>query len=187
MIGTILGDGCLALMPNGKSARLMIEQSISHRDYVDWLYGTFRNWTNSKPRLVDRIVWGKIYSKYLFQTLSHPKLLEFHELFYEGKIKIIPENIQELLTPLAFTVWFMDDGSKKSNECNGRLICTHGFTLKEVKLLVEILKNKFQLICKPRYQKDGYEIYISAKSAITLYKLLNQHICDSMRYKLPVL
>lgn len=187
LIGTILGDGCLALMPNGKSARLMIEQSISHRYYVDWLYGIFHNWTNTKPRLVKRTVWGKTYSKCLFQTLSHPKLLEYYQMFYRKKRKVIPLNIYELLTPLAFAVWFMDDGSKKSNECNGRLICTHSFALKEIKSLVEVLETKFQLNCKPRYQQDGYEIYISAKSANQFYNLLNPYVCDSMKYKLPVL
>lgn len=186
LVGSILGDGSLALMPNGKSARLRIEQSYSHRDYVDWLYGVFHNWTNKNPKLVNRTVWGKIYSKYLFQTFSHPQLLDFHRMFYREKSKIIPLNIDKLLTPLAFTVWFMDDGSKKSNECNGRLICTHGFRLAEIKILVKTLLNKFRLNCWPRYQRDGFEIYISAKSAKQLYSLSNPYICDSMRYKLPV-
>lgn len=185
LVGSMLGDGCLALMPNGKSARFMIEQSYSHKEYVDWLYKIFRPWVNKIPRHVSRRVWGRQYEKYLFQTLSHPELLRFRQIFYRGRRKIVPQEISEILTPRAFAVWFMDDGSNKSKECNGRLLCTHGFTEKEVNFLVGTLKQKFGLLCCLRRQRDGVEIYINAQSANKLYSLLDQYICDSMRYKLP--
>jgi hypothetical protein len=185
LVGSMLGDGCLALMPNGKTARFMIEQSYSHKEYVDWLYEIFRPWVNKKPRQVTRTAWGRNYDKYLFQTFSHTELLKIRRMFYQGRKKIIPRNISDFLTQRAFAIWFMDDGSSKSKECNGRLICTHGFTDKEVNFLVSVLKQKFGLLCRPRMQRDGTEIYINAQSAKQLYRLLNPYICDSMRYKLP--
>ena len=185
LVGSILGDGCLALTPNERAARLMIEQSYFHKEYVDWLYEIFRSWVNKKPRQVARAGWGRHYQKYLFQTLSHPELLKVRQMFYQGKKKIVPQNIGDLLTPRAFAVWFMDDGSSKSRECNGRLVCTHGFTNIEVDLLVRVLTQKFSLLCRPRVQRDGTEIYINAQSARKLYFLLNPYFCDSMKYKLP--
>ncbi len=185
LIGSMLGDGHLSLMPNGKSARLMIEQSYGHKDYVEWLWNIFRFWTNKPPRKVIRKSWNKKYAKYTFQTFSHPELLEVHRCFYLKNKKIVPENIGDMLTKQAFAVWFMDDGSTKSKECNGRLICTHGFTVDEVSRLTFVLSSKFGLICHPRWQTDGTEIYISAKSAGKLFRLLNPFICDSMKYKLP--
>lgn len=163
----------------------MIEQSYSHKEYIDWLYEIFRPWVNKKPRQVVRTVWKRQYQKYLFQTFSHPELLRVRQIFYWGRRKIVPGNISDLLTLRTFAVWFMDDGSNKSKECNGRLLCTHGFTEKEVDFLVSALKQKFGLLCCPRKQRDGTEIYINAQSANKLYSLLSPYICDSMRYKLP--
>lgn len=185
LTGSMSGDGCLSLMPNGKSARLMIDQSYGHKDYVEWMWKIFRFWTNKPPRKIVRESWGKQYSKYLFQTFSHPELLNIRQFFYKGNKKIVPENIDDILTPQGFAVWFMDDGSTKSKECNGRLICTHGFTVNEIDRLTFVLNRKFGLICNSRRQIDGTEIYISAKSANNLFRLLNPFICDSMRYKLP--
>ena len=49
-----------------------------------------------------------------FSTLSHIELEEVRKSFYVNRRKVIPEDLG--LTPLAMAVWFMDDGSRKSNQ-----------------------------------------------------------------------
>ncbi|OGH22924.1 MAG: hypothetical protein A3F31_00440 [Candidatus Levybacteria bacterium RIFCSPHIGHO2_12_FULL_38_12] len=110
--------------------------------------------------------------------------LVFRELFYQAKTKIIPKNINELLTELGLAIWFMDDGSYKSKECWGKLICTHNFTIEEVTLLCQVLKEKFGLEAIPRRQIDGIEIYIRASSFSRLKKLISPFIVTSFLYKL---
>jgi hypothetical protein len=43
---------------------------------------------------------GKIYKSIYFRTLAFPCLNEFYDIFYEDKVKIIPKNLYELLTPV---------------------------------------------------------------------------------------
>lgn len=44
---------------------------------------------------------GKIYKSIYFRTLSLPCLNEYYNIFYKNKVKIIPENLDKLLTPIS--------------------------------------------------------------------------------------
>jgi hypothetical protein len=54
-------------------------------------------------------VTGKTYFSYTFTTFTHPYFTELFKLWYknvDGKnIKVIPDNISDLLTPIAFAYW----------------------------------------------------------------------------------
>lgn len=184
LIGLLLGDGHIELSPNGKSARLKVEYSIKNTDYVEWLYQIFRNLVRMTPR--KRIInsFGGNFERCGFTTLSLPDFLSFRKLFYQTKTKIVPKNIGKLLTELGLAVWFMDDGSYKSKECRGKLICTHNFTIEEITFLCHVLKEKFGLESIPREQKDGIEIYIRASSFSRLKKLILPFMVNSFLYKL---
>ena len=56
---------------------------------------------------------NKEYKSIKFQTLSLPCFNYYREIFYnEEKIKIIPNNIDNLLTAKGLAYWIMDDGYK---------------------------------------------------------------------------
>jgi hypothetical protein len=69
-----------------------------------------------------------------------------HYLWYKeinGKfIKILPYNIENLLTPMGLAHWIMGDGYYSEGTL---IICTDNFTLEEVLKLIEILNNKFKI------------------------------------------
>lgn len=186
-IGLLLGDGHIELSPNRKSARLKVEYTIKNRDYVDWLYQIFKSLVRMNPR--ERVIesFGKKFKRIGFTTLSLSDFLYFRDLFYQGKTKIVPLNITNLLTDIGLAVWFMDDGSYKSKECRGKLICTHNFKSDEIALLCQVLKEKFELKAIPRKQVDGTEIYIRASSFTRLKKLISPFIVPSFIYKLEAL
>ena len=80
---------------------------------------------------------------YRFNTYAFSSLLDLYKLFYNSnKKKVIPNNIEELLTPLALAIWIMDDGTFKSP---GVRIATNCFTKQEVELLVKALEKKFNI------------------------------------------
>lgn len=179
LIGYLLGDGCLETWKNSKVARLKVEQSLVQKEFVDWLFEIFKKFTKTSPKS------NQIKSK--FNTLSSNEFYEFHKMFYIKQKKVIPKNIEQLLTPISLAVWFMGDGSIKSKECNGRILNTHGFTEPEVAQLSQILNDKFKLLTSIRRQKDGLQIYISAKSAGALIKLISPYLLPYFTYKLPKL
>ena len=177
LIGYLLGDGRMETWKNSEVARLRIEQSLKQSEFVEWLFQTFKEFVKTPPKL-------KV-SKIYFNTLSFKQFYFYREMFYPNGKKIIPDNIENLLTPLSFAVWFMGDGSVKSKECNGRIINTHSFTELEISKACLILNDKFSLKSSIRRQKDGLQIYISAKSAKELIKLISPHLIPYFKYKLP--
>lgn len=181
LVGLLLGDGCLERSKNSTGARLKVGQSIKQIEFANRLYLKFRDFVRTPPRIKK----GKVYQEVVFNTLTHPIFKIFYDWFYpEGK-KIVPINISSMLTPTALAVWFMSDGSIKSKECLGRILNTQSFTKSGIERLIFILKSKFNLQSSIRTQKDGLQIYISAKSAEILNKLLKDKILPYFYYKLP--
>lgn len=185
LVGLILGDGCLVRLKTSKATRLQICQSLKQGDFVDWLYKTFKEFVRTPPQPKIRHRDGKEYIEVWFNTLTYTTFQNFYDLFYPNRKKVVPENIDQLLTETAFAVWFMGDGSIKSKECRGRILNTHCFNRTDIERLILILKEKFNLISSIRMQKDGLQIYISAKSAENLNDLLKDRILPYFYYKLP--
>ena len=183
IIGKILGDGHLETV-NEKTCRLKIEHSYKQRAYVDWLYQELKNLAASQPKIKRQLVNGKAYYKYWFNTKYTSSLRFYAQQFYQGKQKIVPKLIGRWLTPLTLAVWFMDNGSVKSNLHRARLINTQGFHRAEVTRLIKTLVEKYNLRCRLRKQKEGYQIMILAESAKQFADLIKNNIHPSMSYKL---
>ena len=97
------------------------------------------------------------------------------------KKKVIPNNIEDLLTPLAIAIWIMGDGHFKSP---GLIIATNCFTKQEVELLVKALENKFNIKSSLQKNNANYQLYIKAESMPLLKKLVLPYVVPSMHYKL---
>lgn len=184
LVGLILGDGHIELSPNRKAARLKVEYTVKNYDYAEWLYQIFRNLVRMPLRKRTVNSFGADFIRVGFTTLSIPDFLYFRGLFYKNKTKIIPLDIDQFLTNIGLTVWFMDDGSYKSKECRGKLICTHNFKSEEIDHLCQVLKDRFGLEAIPRKQIDGIEIYIRASSFSRLEKLVLPYLLPSFYYKI---
>lgn len=187
LIGLVLGDGHVEQPYSTPRARLKVEQRASVKEYVYWLYDNFQEWVRQSVRTRTKFLksTGKLYNYCEFTTYSHEEYLPYRRLFYPNGKKVVPNNIDTLLTPLGLAIWFMDDGSIKSHECRGRIINTHSFNENEVKRLCSVLEKNFGLSVWPRYQRDGIQMYISANSADRLTEILSPNILPVMSYKLP--
>lgn len=194
LVGCILGDLHLRTNNNGKSFSCYFEQGGPyHKEYLFHLYDCFKNLCTSKmePRPAKIRSWR-------FETKSLATLAFYGNLFYTidvqtGKrVKRLPTRpnlLKKFITPVSLAYWFMDDGSQKSK---GLFFNTHGFTLKEVELLCDILKEKFDLKAKPRKTKHlykeeirvYYQIYISGHSFETFHNLVYREFIPSMLYLL---
>lgn len=185
LVGLLLGDGCIERTENSQVARLKVCQSLRQSEFVRWLYEIVKDFVRTPPRLKEKVKNNRRYDELVFNTLTHKSFKNFYDLFYPKGKKIIPESINQQITPTAFAVWFMSDGSTKSKECRGRILNTHSFTRTDIERLIFILKSKFNLQSSIRTQKDGLQIYISAKSAVVLNNLLKDKILPYFYYKLP--
>ena len=78
---------------------------------------------------------GKKYYSLEFRTRYLPCFNELHGFFYKNKVKVVPDNIYDLLTPIALAHWIMGDGAIRNK---GLILCTDSFTLQDnVKECVE--------------------------------------------------
>ena len=145
IIGLLLGDLHLYINKSG-TCYLKFEQGEVHYDYLMHLYNLFNIYVNTPPKCKIRGLNknNKSIKSWYFNTTTVEAFKEF-KIFYKNGKKIIPNNIDELLTPLGLAYWFQDDGNKKSNESKGIYLNTQNFSLKEVELLSSILKTKFNL------------------------------------------
>ena len=124
IIGKLLGDGHLETA-NGKTYRLKIEHSFNQRQYVDWLYRELKSLASAEPKIKLQTINGTEYKKYWFNTHYSGSFRFYAQQFYQGKKKIVPKLISHWLTPLALAIWFMDDGSIKSKECQEKILDGH--------------------------------------------------------------
>ena len=185
LIGAILGDGHLEKLYTTELSRLKIEHSYKQKEYVNWFYEEFRNWVRTKPKQKIKKVFGKVHKNYGFCTYGHRLLGNFQKEFYTEKKKVIPNILLENITPLSLAVWYMDDGSIKSNKHKGVFLNTQSFSEKDVKILQSILENKFGIVSSTRKNETGEQIYLGGNSGEKFIKIIEPFIIPSMKYKIP--
>ena len=175
IIGTLLGDGYLRIVPGRKNAFLEINHSISEKDYVDWKYQKLKNLVKSPPKT--RKGKGKRIA-YRFFTRQHPEITELYQEFYQNREKITP-NLK--LNPLIIAVWFMDDGSKSYRTC---YLNTQRFSLQSQKRLIKMLRGQCGIESSLNKDKEYYRIRIKQSSAERFKELIQNYIIPTMKYKL---
>jgi LAGLIDADG DNA endonuclease family len=182
--GMLLGDAHLEKQRGGRVARLKIEHSVAQSAYVDWKFDEWRDWVLTPPRArLRRNRLGTASTNVGFATLSHVEFEEFRLRFYDDRRKIVPQDLE--LTGLSMAVWFMDDGSRKSNQCRGLYLNTQSFTSEEVDLLRQVILRDVGVETSVRQQRDGLQIYVPSSSVTALVGFISHEVLPSMRYKLP--
>lgn len=186
LIGTLLGDAHLETRSNGKTYRLKIEHSIKQQCYTEWLYRIFHDWVLTGPRQKEKRIGNARYVNYGFTTVSHSAFRFYAHQFYDQRTgtKKVPKLIHRWLSPQAIAVWFMDDGSIKSQFHKARIINTQCFTRKEVGHLRDVMRMKYDIQSSLRKQKEGYQLMILAESAERFAMIVRPYMQPSMMYKL---
>nr|YP_009106743.1 putative LAGLIDADG homing endonuclease [Elliptochloris bilobata]AIT95635.1 putative LAGLIDADG homing endonuclease [Elliptochloris bilobata] len=179
LLGILLGDAHMEVAPDGKSARLKIEQSVRKQAYVEHLHHVFQDWFPGK------IVPASHSNNLKFSTKYSSSLLFYHTQFYGEKGRCVPRWMEHSFTARSLTYLFMDDGGIKSKSSKGVYINLYGLERKEQEFLCQILRRKFELQAKVVRDRHYYRIYISGHSYDVLVALLDPYILPSVRYKIP--
>lgn len=189
LIGTMLGDGHLETKNNGRTYRLKIEHTILQRSYVEWFYKKFQDWVITAPVVRSRAITFRGQTKACdrigFATISTGSLRFYAKQFYKNGKKIVPKLIHRWVTPKVLAVWYMDDGSIKSNHHKTVFLNTHNFTDQDLELLQKVFEKKYGIKTSIRTQKDGKQIYFLSETVQIFLKLIEPYVIPSMRYKLP--
>lgn len=184
LIGLLLGDGHLETQNHGRTYRLKIEHALYQEEYTLWLYEKFKAWVLNPPKEKKHIVFGRTYREHWFSTVSHGAFRFYAQQFYQEGRKILPRQIERWLTPLALAVWFMDDGSIKSNRHRALILNTQNFTKDENLRLTDILQRKFGVQAQLRPQRKLWQIYLNGSTVEKFVDIVKPYILPSMRHKL---
>ena len=182
IIGIILADGFLERGKLTYNTRLRVEHTYPEQEsYILLLHSIFAPLIATEPKIVVRKAdsrTGNIYKSMSVRTLRFPCLNKYLELFYRDKKKIIPSNIQDLLTPRGLAHLIMGDGFFHSNGVV--ILCTESFTKEEQEFLITALDAKFGIkaALNKRVSSSGIEswrIRISIKNMDKLITLVRPY------------
>lgn len=187
IIGSALGDLNIHRRKKTWNTCLRFKQSMKNEPYIIHLYELFQGYCNMTPRIKGEHLLGKTHQSIYFDTLSYSAFNKFHEMFYKDKVKIVPSNIEELLTARGLAYWYEDDGGA---DRSGFVFFTNNFTKEDVELLVKVLKEKFRLDCSIHTQRNKvrkpYMIYIKANSRERFVNLIKPYVIPHFSYKLTL-
>lgn len=176
IIGTLLGDGYLRIVPGRKNAFLEINHSFSQKEYVDWKYEMLKSVCKSAP--VSRKGNGTRIA-YRFTTRQHPELTKLKKIFYVDGIKRVPRNVA--LSPMMLAVWFMDDGSKC--RANDVYLNTQQFVREDQEYCLVLLAT-LGINASLNRDKEYLRIRIKKDSLPHFFKTIREYVIPSMTYKL---
>ncbi|CAJ0755113.1 3631_t:CDS:2 [Entrophospora sp. SA101] len=146
--GMILGDGHLQL--RGSLARFTI--GLKDKEFAYHLWDLFNSIgiVGAEPYCSTSVIKpsGNLSVTYHFVTFTLPYFTHLYHNWYRldngKKVKALPSNIDELLTPVALAYWISSDGSY--NKTQGAVIIhTESFSPDEVEILRSILSDKFNI------------------------------------------
>lgn len=188
-VGLMLGDLHAELKTPRNYTRLQFKQSSKHLEYFQHLYQLFIEYVGSIPK--ELVVKGglphmgdTLYLAIKFNTLSLTCFNMFREFFYDPQgVKILPHNIDVLLTDTGLAYWFKDDGYFH-RKCFA--FCTESFTQEKNERLVKILKDKFDLDCLVTPHTNGPRLYVKASSRDKFIELVKPHLIPLFYYKLGI-
>lgn len=191
LVGILLGDGHVQKRSLNGNSRFMYGQSslrIHHLNYFKHVLNLFKPYLSETFKLKEKTFkdnrTNNTYKSVNFATLSLPCFNQYKSLFYKNNKKIVPINIQELLTPIGLAYWIMDDGSIQNK---GLHLNTYAFNSEDVLKLKSTLENLFgnnSLKCSIHKHKKGNRIYIFGESMDILRNNISVHMHEDMLYKL---
>lgn len=187
LVGILLGDAHIERRSSTGNSRLKYAQTaVAHKEYFNRVLKIFKSFCTSGYKPQSKLIFNKItnksYSAISFTTMQLPCFNEFSNLFYVLNVKIVPDNIYELLTPRGLAFWIMDDGSVHGG---GLHLNVYGFSNKDVDKLMFTLQDKFNLKCSIHYHRAKKpRIYIFKESMECLISLTKPFMVQDMLYKL---
>ena len=176
IVGSLLGDGYMRIMPSRSDAFLEINHSIKAKEYVDYKYTSLKRLCKSAPKERNTNE-GRV--AYRFFTKQSKELTELYNQFYKNNKKIIPKDL--ILYPVTLAIWYMDDGSRCRD--HDIYLNTQQFSINDQKILLSKLRN-INIDARLNKDKKYYRIRILKTSIKTFMEIISPYVFKSMRYKL---
>lgn len=141
ILGSLLGDGSLAMNKGYVNARFSFRHSVKQKNYFLWKTELLKEISSTRciwyqDLISDPNSWGG--DKYRYQSRACTQLTDLYKLTTKKGKRVVRRKWLNLMTPLSLAIWWLDDGSLTSH-CRKGVLCTDGFSLEENKILQQYL------------------------------------------------
>lgn len=185
--GVILGKSHAERRGSCLGTRVSLSQESNSSEYLLWLHAQIYNrgyCSPVPPKIQTRLgKGGKQRYIYRFHTFTYSSLDSFYSAWYTNRIKQVPNNIAEFITPLALAIWIIDEGTRVGR---GIKLCMNSFRYQDCTRLTQVIYDLYNF--KSSVQSAGtpgqYHIYIWAESISDLRSAVIPHMVSSILYKL---
>ncbi|OGL64460.1 hypothetical protein A3B21_05245 [Candidatus Uhrbacteria bacterium RIFCSPLOWO2_01_FULL_47_24] len=181
IVGSLLGDGSISATGGGKRFRFEVRHGAKQKEYLDWKYEVLKNLVRTPPKYQEQ------NNSWRFRTISFPEFTDFRRWFYHGTQKVIPDELENLIThPKVLAVWYMDDGNlrREYGKTYGCMLNSQSFTYDDNKKLSELLRKEYGIAPMLQRNHGKYRLYFGAGSWRKFCAIVTPYIVPSMRYKL---
>lgn len=153
VIGMVIGDGCLSRFTGRKKTKVgnayfQMTHCEKQLEYMNWKADILDNISKCSiyPNKDKRT--GKMY--YRLYSRSNPVYTKLYDRFYQYGKKSVDEYLVKMITPLALSLMFMDDGcigaaNPKHYIKETFYLCLDNFDYANLFLIKKSLKIKFDL------------------------------------------
>jgi len=180
-VGILLSDGWVQKR-EGWNLRVGFKQSVKNREYFWNVFYLLSKFCSGYPWIVRKIIRGRLFWAYEIQTRQLKCLNELYDLFYNRtKLKRIKPELFDYLDYIAIAHWIIGNGSKLNK---GITLCTDSFSFKEVVILINILKIKYDLNTTMHLSKGKPRIYLNKKELDKILPFIKGYFVKTMLYKL---
>lgn len=178
IVGSLLGDGCVYRDTERSNYKLSFGHCEAQKEYFDWKMSLMQPFITHFSRSIDKrqnsIMWQTA-------TISHPDINSFGDSFYDpNRVKIIPPDLDQYITPLTLAIWIMDDGSL--NSVNMR-IATMSFTEQEHYILQDYMYRIFGLKSKVIPFSEYFQLCLDKENTQKLSDIIRPYVVSCMQYK----
>jgi len=192
MNGLLLGDGHIHTKTQ-TSNPLFTQTFGQHSElFAKYVFETFKDFCTPKGLYNYKVQSGKnspFYQRYIVRTRSLPIFEEFFNNYYVlnnlgKKIKILPLELELILTPIALANFLMGDGNYHKQHQIIRLY-TNNYTKQEVELLATTIYTKYGISNRVEHDRREQYIIIIRRSEVSQFQtLVKSHIIPSMLYRI---
>lgn len=163
------------------NCRFSLKQSINHFEYIWYVYSKLSHYCLKTPYIRIARLRGKTFQQIEFITMALPCFSILRRLFYNGRVKVIPNNIYDMFNYESLAHIIMCDGSFAHK---GIILNLQNYSCKDLCTLINLFYIKFNINCTLHKSRNQYTIYINVKDVRRIYPYIKEYIVPSMLYKL---
>ena len=190
LIGIMLSDG--GLYRSSPTANVRFEMSFGekYKSLAFHIGELFKDYMSNPVKPIEIKGKNKVYINYRLKTKTLPVFNSYFEMFYKFNhltnkyVKIVPDNIIDLMVPIVLAYLIQGDGNFDKNRNRVR-IYTNSYQKQEVENLALAIQTKLNIYTAILHdRKDQWILSIGAKNLDLLRKIVIPYFHPTMYYRL---